>query len=261
MSNKHKKNLKHKSHKKSTHKKSSHKILKEKVKVHIGKNCDLNELDTSIFESNTNSHHELNYKFEHNKINPTTNSYPLANLGYNFPNPSYSAQVIRRPDDNKYFHNYRYNYNVQVNKPTLTYDNYVAHLAQKNMSNQERKYYEQINQKYYYYNGTWEVVDNKPVVLALQTNLNYPTYTSGPIVGEANGQIGYNQQVQRTPPVPMVGSNDLIGAGGNIQNYTNSPAYYGVQSKTLPYQNAIPNLTKNTFNGNNIPNVNNQFYY
>ena len=244
MSNKHKKNLKHKSHKKL-----SHKIIKEKVKikVHIGKKCDLNELNTSIFESSTNSHHELNYKFEHGKINPTANGYPSANLGYNFPNPPYSTQVIRRPDDNKYFHNYRYDYNVQVNKPTLTYDNYVAHLAQKNMSNKERKYYEQINQKYYYYNGTWDAVDNKPVVLAVQTNLNYPTYTSGPIIGEANGQIGYNQQVQRSPLVPMVNSNDLIGAGGNIQVYTNSSAYYGIQSKSLPFQNSVSNINNKIY--------------
>lgn len=243
MSNKHKKNLKHK-----THKKTSHINLKEKVKVHIGKKCDLNEFDTSIFESNSYNHRELNYKFEHKKINPPTNSYPYANLGYNFPNPSYSAQVIRRPDDNKFFHNYIYNYNVQINKPTLTYNNYVAHLAQKNMSNKERKYYEKINQQYFYYNGTAEVVDNKPVVLSLQTNLNYPTYANGPTVGEMNGQIGYNQQVQRIPSKPMINSNDLIGLNnGNVQIYTNSPAYYGVQSKSLPFQNSIPNINNQFF--------------
>ena len=256
MGNKYKKVSKHKSHKKL-----SDKIIK-KVKVHILKKCDKNELDTSIFESNSNIYPELNYNFKHKKNNLSINSLPLANLGYNFPNPLYSTQIIRRPDDNKYFHNYIYDYNVQVNKPILTYENYVTQLAQKNMSNQERKYYEKLNQKYFYYNGTYEIVDNKPIVLALQSNLTYPLYDSGPIVGETNGQIGQNgTQSYKHLPVPMVNSNDLIGTNnGNIQTYANSPAYYGVQSKTLPGQQLIPNLTKNTYNGNNIPNNNNQFF-
>jgi hypothetical protein len=263
MSNKHKSHKKHNSHKEhKSHKKSSDKILKKKVKVHIVKKCNQNELDSSIFESGSVVGRELNYKFDNKKVNPNINSYPLANLGYNFPNPTYSTQVIRRPDDNKYFNNYKYNYNVQVNKPSLTYGNYITQLSQKNMSEQERKYYEKLNQKYFYYNGTYEVVDNKPIVLALQSNLTYPLYSSGPIVGETNGQFGYTQQSYTTMPVPMVNSNDLIGLNsGNIQTYANSPAYYGIQSKTLPGQNQIPNLTKNTYSGNNIPNNNNQFFY
>jgi hypothetical protein len=247
MSNKHKKtsykkNKEHKKDKKNKeHKRKEHKNILPRTK------SEFNVDGTSLYTSDTNTESKSNINFEQQQINPVCNSYPLGNLGYNLPNPHYSVQTIRRPDDNKYFHNYRYSYSVQVKKPTLTYDNYIANLSLKNMSEQECRYYAKLNQKYYYYNGHYDIEGNKPNVVALQANLNYPMYMGGPSVGEINGQAGYTPQP--TKSAPMVNSNDTYGLNTTgIQIYGNSPAYYGVQSKTLP------SLNMNTYNANNITN-------
>lgn len=264
MSNKHKKDKNQKKHKKHDEFKGfkGHKQLKEIIGTVPCTKCELNE--TSLYTSEKNTHPIFNNKYEQQRENPVYNSYPVGNLGYNFPNPNYSVQKIRRPDDNKYFHNYRYNYNVQVNKPVLTYDNYITHLALKNMTPQEQCYYTKLNEKYYYYNGHYDVEGDKQNVVALQANLNYPMYMGGPAVGEINGQAGYT--LQPTKSAPTVNSNDTFGMNTNgIQIYGNSPAYYGVQSKTLPEQNLMytnPNNTPNPQTGYNPAYSNyGQYYY
>jgi len=267
---------KHKSHKKDL-KHKSHKKLKQKAIAKIYEKIDSNELDTSLYTSstntntntklntntntNTNTNNDSHFNFELKKNYPVNNSYPFANLGYNLPKPTYSAQVIRRPDDNKYFHNYRYNYNVQVNKPTLTYDNYVTRLAQKNMSNKERAYYEKLNQKYYYYNGNYELANNNPPVLQLQANIEYPMYSGGPMVGETNGQIGYTPQPTQSAQSTQVPNPNGFGLNsGNVQIYGNSPAYTGVQAKTLPGQDLIANINAQKTKAANA-NINNPAYF
>lgn len=230
----------HKKIHKKFHKKLSNKNLKKKVMSSINKKIDIDELETSFYtsetktETETDSNNKSHFKVNHKKHYPVNNSYPLSNLGYNMPNPAYSAQVIRRPDDNKYFHNYTYDYNVQVNKPVLTYSNYVTRLEEKNINNKERIYHEKLNQKYFYYNGTYELLDNKPSVLALQSNINYP--------------------------ISMINSNNLTPNLNNIQSYTNSSAYYGVQAKTLPGQNLIANMNAEKTKAINA-NINNPAYF
>ena len=260
--NKDKRDKKHNKHKERKERKE-HKEYKEynerknEMEVLPCAKCEFNVDETSLYTSEINPQPILNVNYEQKRM-PVNNSYPMGNLGYNFPNPNYSAQVIRRPDDNKYFHNYRYNYNVQVNKPVMTYDNYITHLALKNMTPQEQRYYAKLNQKYYYYNGHYDIEGGKQNVVALQANLNYPTYMGGPAVGEINGQAGYTPQP--TKSAPSVNPYDSIGLNTTgIQIYGNSPAYYGVQSKTLPGQNLVSNLNMNTYNANNIPNNNNAY--
>ena len=264
MSNKHKKDKTQKKHKDNKGFKGfkGQKGLTEILNRPACTKCELNE--TSLYTSDTNTQTTFNEKNERQRVNPIVNSYPLGNLGYNFPNPNYSVQKIRRPDDNIYFYNYRYNYNVQVNKPVLTYDNYITHMAQKNMTAQEQRYYAKLNEKYYYYNGNYDIEGDKQNVVAVQANLNYPMFMGGPAVGEINGQSGYTPQP--THSAPMVNSNDIFGLNtSGIQVYGNSPAYYGVQSKTLPGQNSTirnPNNTPNPQTGYNPAYSNyGQYYY
>jgi hypothetical protein len=225
-----------KNHKKDVYKQKKHTHKKNKDK------------NINYFSSDSTINNVLNYKnVEHNN-NQIINSYPFQNLGYNFPNPSYSVQIKRRPDD-KYFKNYKYDYNVQVNKPVLTYDNFITQEALKNMTPAEYRYYNQFQEKYYIYNGNYEVANQKPLVLAIQSNLNYPVY-SGPNAVEFNANMYQNN-------TPSQNSNQNVISGfntGNVQIYGNSPAYTGVQAKTLPGQNLIAqqNFTQTKANNANI---------
>jgi hypothetical protein len=278
---KHGKHCKHEKHDKNMTHASLPNFIKEKkqLKDIIGERpCNKCVFDeTSLYSSDTNmdlnknidgqlniSNLDVNHQ---NKNIAVCNSYPLGNLGYNFPNPSYSVQVIRRPDDNKYFHNYKYNYNAQVNKPVMTYDNYITQRALKNMTPAECRYYAKMNEKYYYFNGNYDVPGDKQNIVELQAMLNYPMYMGGPAVGEINGQMGYNQQSGNSyPSKPIVNSNDVTGLNSNgIQIYANSPEYYGVQAKTLPGQNLSyrnPNNTPNPRTGYNPAYSNyGQYYY
>lgn len=234
---------KHKNHKHKNHKTNTH------SKTHT---------DSDMFTIDTDMVHVLNTVTNHINSNPIVNSYPYGNLGYTTQNPSYSAQVIRRPDDNKYFHNYKYNYNVQVNKPEMTYDNFIARQQLHNMTPEEYRYYQQFEQKYFYYNGNYEVSNQKPTVLAIQANLDCPMYTGGPAIGETNGQIGYAQSAQFAQ---SINPNSLIGlASGNVQIYGNSPAYTGIQAKTLPGSALIANINYNQTKANNAD-INNPAYF
>jgi hypothetical protein len=134
----------------------------------------------------------------------------IALLPLNIPNPPYSAQVIRRPDDNKYFQNYTYSYNVQVDKPTLTYDDYMTQQFQKNMTNQEWKYYNKLNQKYFYYGNNYSLINNQPSQFTVQSRLHYPMMTTNSVI-HSNNTFGPNNS--------------------GVQNYTNSPEYTGILAK------------------------------
>jgi hypothetical protein len=268
MSNKHKdkhqkKHKKHKEYKKNTGFAGfvGHKQLKELIENPQCEKCEWNE--SSLYTSDTNTNHMPSDKHDNPVVKPVFNSYPVGMFGYDLPNASYSVQKIRRPDDNKYFHNYRYNYNVQVNKPILTYDNFIAQRTAKNMTAQEQRYYAKMNEKYYYYNGNYEIDGDKQNVVALQANLNYPMYMGGPAVGEINGQAGYTPQP--TKSAPNVNPYDTYINTNGIQVYGNSPAYYGVQSKTLPGENLMytnPNNTPNPKTGYNPAYSNyGQYYY
>lgn len=210
---------------------------------------------TSVSTSdNTSVSNILNYKVEKKLSVPINNSYPFGSLGYNFPTPNYSVQKIVRPDDNKYFHNYKYNYNVQSNKPVMTYDQYMYKLRQKEMTPQEYRYYQQFEKKYFYYNGNYELQDNKPVVLAIQTSLNYPTFSGGSALETNNQPLNAQSAYSGQSGVPnslYAQTNYVAGIGGSVQIYGNSPAYTGVQAKTLPGQN----LTLNASNPNNQANI------
>lgn len=238
MPSKHKKDVVKKKH----HKKNSTKNSQDLSNIFVNES----NVNQSIYNQNVN-------------LNNVINSYPYQNLGYNFPIPSYSVQIKRKPDDTKYFRNYTYDYNVQVNKPVMTYDNFIAQETLKNMSEQEYRYYNQMNQQYYIYNGNYEVANNKPVKLALQSGLNVPQYSGGPVVGETNGQIGYTPQPTQYPP--SVNPNVISGFNnGNVQMYGNSPAYTGVQAKTLPGQNIIAQQNFIQTQANNA-NINNPAYF
>ena len=214
---------------------------------------------TNIYESESDTSTHLNYKNIGKKINPSNNSYPFGNLGLGYTNPAYSAQVVKRPDDNKYLNNYKYTYNVQVNKPVLTYNNFATQTKLNNMTPQEHRYYQQFQQQTYYYNGNYEVANSKPTVLAIQASLDHPMYSGGPVVGETNGQIAYTPQPTQSPQ--SVNPNSLIGTNsGNVQVYGNSPAYTGVQAKTLPGQNLIANYNAQQTKANNA-NIHNPAYF
>jgi hypothetical protein len=217
----------------------------------------------NIYTSDTSSSMITNYFNKNEQQKPVCNSYPLSNIGYNFPNPEYSVQVIKRPDDNTYFNNYRYYYNVQVNKPTLTYDNFITQQKMKNMTEQEYRYYQQMNNNYFYFNGNYEVANDKPNKVLLQANLNYPMFSGGPATGEMNGQIGYTPQPTKSPNTTMVNSNDIRLNTTGVQVYGNSPAYYGVQANTVMNQTMITNNNNNNKSYGQNPAYNNygQYYY
>jgi hypothetical protein len=240
--------------------------MSNKHKVKKVKSSKKNK-STSLFtktSDNTSVSNVLNYKVEKklSLASPVNNSYPFGSLGYNFPTPNYSVQKLVRPDDNKYFHNYKYNYNVQSNKPVMTYDQYMYKQAQKAMTPQEYRYYQQFNQKYFYYNGNYELQDHKPVILAVQASLNYPTFSGGSAL-ENNSQVINAQTAQISQPIPNSLSgqtNYVAGIGGSVQIYGNSPAYTGVQAKTLPGQNIMINNANNANNVNNMNNANANVY-
>jgi hypothetical protein len=238
MPSKHKKDMVKKKH----HKKSSKHSSENLSTIFV----DEPNVSQNIYNKNVN-------------LNNVINSYPYQNLGYNFPIPSYSVQIKRKPDETKYFRNYRYDYNVQVNKPVMTYDNFIAQETLKNMSQQEYRYYNQMNQQYYIYNGNYAVANNKPIKLALQAGLDFPQYSGGPQTGEINGQMGYTPQPTQSPP--SVNPNVISGFNnGNVQIYGNSPAYTGVQAKTLPGQNLIAQQNFIQTQANNA-NINNPAYF
>jgi hypothetical protein len=269
----------HKHHKKSHKKHKSHTMQPPTISsifdktVHAIHNIEKaqhvhNIKEESLFLSSSDSTTQMSqyplFNNTQNKNVPVCNSYPLSNMGYNFPNPLYSSQIIRRPDDNQYFRDYKYTYNVQVNKPVLTYENYVTQNALKNMTPEECRYYAKMNEKYYYFNGGYDVPGDKQNIVALQAGLNYPMYSGGPATGEINGQAGYMPQPTRSAPV--VNPNDPIILNTNgVQVYANSPDYYGVQAKTLPGQNLYyrnPNNTPNPTTGYNPAYSNyGQYYY
>jgi len=240
-------NKKHKKHKK-------HGIKQKSMHKNNNLNNILNSDEDNLLLNNINLE----------QTNPVCNSYPVGNSGYYLPNPVYSVQKIKNPDDNKYFHNYKYNYNVQVNKPVLTYDNYITQKAIKNMTNKEYCYYAKLNEKYYYYNGEYNINNDKQNVLTIQTNLNYPMYMGGPTIGEINSQIGYTPQP--TKSAPTIDPNSILNLDTNgVQIYSNSPEYYGVQPKTFPGSNITsrnPNNTPNPITGYNPAYSNyGQYYY
>jgi hypothetical protein len=238
MPSKHKKDMVKKKH----HKKSLKHIPENLSNIFV----DEPNVSQNIYNKNVN-------------LNNVINSYPYENLGYNFPIPSYSVQIKRKPDDTKYFRNYKYDYNVQVNKPLMTYDYFMAQQALKNMSQQEYRYYNQMNQQYYAYNGNYAVANNKPIKLALQAGLDFPQYSGGPQTGEINGQMGYTPQPTQSPS--NVNPNVISGFNnGNVQIYGNSPAYTGIQAKTLPGQNLITQQNFIQTQANNA-NINNPAYF
>lgn len=186
---------------------------------------------------------------------PVNNSYPFGNLAY-----GYSVQSNKRPDDNKYFHYYKYTYNVQTNQPVMTYDNFITQNKLSNMTNQQYKYYQQFQPQYFYFNGSYDVANKKPTVLAIQANVKYPMFSGGSIVGETNSQIGYTPQPTQSPH--NVNPNTVISSlnDGNIQVYGNSPAYTGVMAGELPGQNIIANRNAQQTKVNNA-NINNPAYF
>jgi hypothetical protein len=239
--------------------KNQKKIKQSNIKITEKKTKNIKESDIYESDSDSDSNTHLKNKNIGKKFIPVTNSYPFANLGYGYPNPAYSIQVNKKPDDNKYFHNYKYTYNVQVNKPVLTYNNFITQRKLNNITPQEHKYYQQFQQQSYNFNGHYEVANHKPTVLALQANLGFPMYSGGPAVGETNGQIGYTPQP--TQSTQSINPNSLIGLNsGNVQVYKNSPAYTGVQAKTLPGQNLIANMNAEQTKANNA-NINNPAYF
>lgn len=239
MPSKHKKNMVKKQNK---NKKSSKHTFQDTSSIFI----DEPNINKNIYHKDVN-------------LNNVINSYPYQNLGYNFPIPAYSVQIKKKQDETKYFRNYHYDYNVQVNKPVMTYDNFITQQSSKNMSQLEHRYYNQMNQQYYMFNGNYEVANNKPIKLALQAGLKFPVYSGGPAVGETNGQIGYNPQPTQSPS--NINPNVITGFNnGNIQLYGNSPAYTGVQAKTLPGQNLIAEQNYNQTKANNA-NINNPAYF
>ena len=238
MPSKHTKDMVKKKH----HKKSSKHNLQDLSNIFVN---DPN-VNQNIYNKNVN-------------LNNVINSYPYQNLGYNFPIPSYSVQIKKKPDETEDFRNYRYDYNVQVNKPVMTYNNFIAQETSKNMSQQEYRYYNQMNQQYYIYSGNYAVANNKPIKLALQAGLDFPQYSGGPQIGETNGQMGYIPQPTQSPP--SVNPNVISGFNnGNVQMYGNSPAYTGVQAKTLPGQNLIAQQNFIQTQANNA-NINNPAYF
>lgn len=234
------------------HQNDSHKLPKFKLVINKSK-----KNNDQLFEETNNLNFDNNGNIK--RIIQLNNSYPYGSNGYNLQNPQYSVQNNKKTDNNKYFKNYKYDYNVQVNKPSLTYDNFIYQTELKNMTPQEYRYYQKMQEKYFIYNGNYEVANQKPTILAIQANLNYPMYSGGPTVGETNGQIGYTPQATQSPqninPGNLIGSNN-----GNVQVYGNSPAYTGVQPKTLPGQNLIAEMNYTQTKANNA-NINNPAYF
>lgn len=244
MCNKHKKS--HKKSKKTQNVKQPKLLEKNPIKLDV----------SNVFESDSEPINHLNYKNINKKNIPIINSYPVGILG-----PLYSIQTNKRPDINKYFQNDKYTYNVQMSKPVLTYGNYVTQKTLSNMTPQEHKYYQQFQQHTYNFNGTYDVVNKKPAVLAIQSNLHYPMFSGGPNINETNGQIGYTPQpTQSTPSQLNVSPGTLGPNGGTVQIYGNSPAYTGVQANTLPGENIIENMNAQQTKANNA-NINNPAYF
>lgn len=226
--------------------KKSHKIKHPKLKEKS--TTEIKVTKSNIFEDSSNSSNHLNYKNISKKNVPVNNTYPVDILGH----------MNKHPEMNKYFQNNKYTYSVQMNKPVLTYNNFLTQKALNNMTYQEYQYYQQFQQQTYNFNGTFDVVNKKPSVIAIQSSLNYPMFSGGPSVGQTNGQIGYTPQPTSSPM--NVNPNTLTVNGGIIQNYGNSPAYTGVLPKTLPGQNEIANMNAQQTKANNA-NINNPAYF
>jgi hypothetical protein len=197
-----------------------------------------NNSNNSSSSSSSSMDNELYYKNANRNKNKVLNdSYPYQFFGNNTQMPSYSVQIKKKLDDGKYFKNYKYDYNVQVNKPIMTYDNFKTQQELKNMTREEYCYYNKFQEKYYLFNGNFDVVNKKPNALAVQASLKYPM-PLGPVkiadssivsnvVNEPNNQVSVN-------PNLIYGFNN-----DNVMLYTNSPVYTGVQAKSLPGQNLI----------------------
>ena len=75
-----------------------------------------------------------------------------------YANSAYSVQKIKRPDDTPYYNNYTYNYNVDVKKPQLTYDNYMFY--QRHNGKRECDLYKLKENPTYNYNDKIYYNDN-----------------------------------------------------------------------------------------------------
>lgn len=208
-----------------------------------------NKSDLFVSSSSSSSmDNQLYYKHTNNNKSKVLNdSYPYQLFGNNTQMPPYSVQIKKKLDDNKYFKNYTYDYNVQVNKPIMTYDNYKMHQKLKNMTKEEYCYYNKFQEKYFMYNGNFDVANKKPSALAIQASLKYPTFSGS--------SMAYNVANETNTPQISVNPNLVNGFNnGNVMIYGNSPAYTGVQAKTLPGQNLIAqqNYIQTQINNANI---------
>ena len=222
---------------------------KQKNKNYKGKKNNKSD----IYETSSTSTHHLNYKNTAEKFNLNINSYPYGKTG--LLNPLYSVHNNTKIENAKYFNEHKYTYNVQTNKPVLTYENYMTQQQINKMTPQEYKYYQQFNKKYYVYNGNFDVVNDKPIILALQANLTHPIYSGGPNVNETNGQISHT-----VSPTSLNVNSFTGGNNASVQLYLNSSAYTGVQAKTLPGENMIANMNAEQTKANNA-NINNPAYF
>jgi hypothetical protein len=235
---------------------SKHKKTKKINQLKLKEKTSAEVKISNIYESDSETMTHLKYNIIRKKNIPVNNSYPVGILGQVYP-----AQMNIHPDVNKYFQNNNYTYSVQMNKPVLTYDNFITQNTLKNMTSQEHKYYQQFQQQTYNFNGNYDVVNKKPTVLAIQAKLQYPSFYTGPVVGEINGQTGYTPQpTQSSQPIINVNPNTFGPNGGTVQIYGNSPAYTGIQAKTSPGQNAIANINTQQTKANNA-NINNPAYF
>lgn len=214
----------------------SHNIKNKKCKCNKIKNNDVKELDNL-----------KNIETENINGNYLNNSYPYGNLGYNFPAHSYCIQKEKIPNINKYFKNDSLNYNVQINKPIFSYDNYIMQKEIKAKNSCNCRYNQNNKPKKFVYNGNFEIANNKPNKLIVQANLNNPMYSQTIINNNNNNlTLGYNDNLTTVP--------------GTIQSIEKTPLYTGVQAKTLPGQNLIAERNAEQTKANNA-NLNNPAYF
>ena len=226
---KHKKHKKHNKHSKSS---KSSSIIDETLntstsKHHKSKNNRL-QSETSKTDNYTSTQYYDNKSETESESEIETHFYP------------YSIQT-----NIKYQYIPKYQYSVQTEQPKMTYDNYVIQTALNNMSPQEYKYYQKLQKTNYNYNGNYQLLNNKPTKMTIQSKLKTSFYPRGST--EVNGTLDiYNL--------------DNNNNNGSIQVYTNTPAYIGIQPKTSREQTAIANMNAQQTKANNA-NINNPAYF